>query len=271
MKGPERLKYFQGNWPTNKGAWYPGEKVLFREKLLFEDFKDRSWMSLYMYGIKGEMPTPEQARMLEVVWIICASFPDPRIWNNRIAALAGTARSTSPLAIGAATAASEATIYGRKPDLLGSSFLHEAHGLKDDETALRTFVLSYMKKYRGIPGFGRPLISEDERIIPLMKEVRKLLGNDLEFIDLIKSVENIIQKSRYRLKANISIYCAAILAEIGYSPREFLYYAVLAFSAGMLPCYIDAVEKPEGNLFPLEVSDIEYVGHNKRGIFKNES
>jgi len=264
MKGPDRLRFFQNTWPTDKGAWFPGEKVLYREKSLFEDFNDKSWMTLLMYGIKGREPTANQAKMLEVIWTICTSFPDPRIWNNRVAAMGGTTRSTPPLAIAAATAVSEATIYGRKPDLLGSSFLYEAFALMEDDEQLQAFVLHYVKKYRGIPGFGRPIISEDERIEPLLQQVERLLGDELPFLALVRKVEDILQHTRYRLKANISIYCAAILAEIGYSPREFVYIALLSFSAGMVPCHIDALEKPEGALFPVSCDQILYSGQPKR-------
>ena len=266
MKGPDYVRQFEGYWPTNKGAWFPGETVRYRQKSLFDDFSDRSWMTLLMYGIKGEMPTKAQARVLEIIWTICTSYPDPRIWNNRVAALAGTARSTGPLAVGAATAVSEASIYGRKADLRSSEFLYQAIENRDTAEQLEAFVLSYVKQYRGVPGFGRPVISRDERIEPLLKQVQHLLGPDLPFVTLIGEVEQILEKRRYRLKANVSAYCAAILAEIGYSPREFVFIALLSFSAGLLPCYIDTLEKPEGVFFPMQVEQIEYRGCKKREL-----
>src|SRR5690554_3122452 len=268
--GPDRLRFFEDNWPTDKGAWFPGEKVHYREKQLFEDFSDRSWMTLLMYGIKGEMPSLNEARMLELIWTICASFPDPRIWNNRVGALAGSARTTAPLGVAAATAVSEASIYGRKPDIMGASFLHEALKLADDSEALEAFVIGYLKRYRSIPGFGRPLISVDERIEPLLTAADNLGLGQGECLQLVSTIEEILQRNRYRLSANISIYCAAIFADIGYSPRENVYIALLSFSAGILPCYIDALEKPEGVLFPLDCGRIRYSGATKRRYVDNE-
>ena len=270
MKGPDRLRYFQDNWPTNKGAWYPGERVLYREKSLFDDFHDKPWVALLIYGVRSAMPDDREARLVEHVWKICTSYPDPRIWNNRVAALAGTARSTGALALAAATAVSEATIYGRKPDLLGSSFLHAVAGRGEDES-LASVVLAYLKKYRAIPGFGRPLIARDERIGPLLKAADDLGLASGKFLRLVGEIEACLEANRYRLKANISIYCSALMADLGYTPREFYLMALLAFSAGIVPCYIDAQEKPEGALFPLTAAQIEYSGMNKRSYHNNES
>lgn len=263
--GPERLKRFQDIWPTDKGTWIPGKNVLYREKQLLTDFTDKSWMTLLMYGVKGQEPSANQAKLAEIIWTICASYPDPRLWNNRICALAGTTRSTGPLAIGAATAVSEATIYGRKPDLLASYFLQEISRIVD-ESEFRDFILSYLKKHRRIPGFGRPVINKDERVAPLLASTRKLLGENLRFIDLISRIESVIEKSRYRFKANVAIYGTAIMLEMGYTPREIVLMGTLMFSAGMFPCYIDALEKPEGTLFPLKCNQINYIGQAVRSF-----
>src|SRR5690606_40939481 len=79
MGGNDRLRYFHGHWPTNEGAWFPGETVRFRDKALFEDFADASWMTLMLYGINGRMPDANQSRMIEKIWSISSSFPDPRL------------------------------------------------------------------------------------------------------------------------------------------------------------------------------------------------
>ena len=50
------------------------------------------------------------------------SYPDARLWNNRVAALAGTARSTGTLGIAAALAVSEAKIYGGAHNLRAANF-----------------------------------------------------------------------------------------------------------------------------------------------------
>jgi len=39
---------------------------------------------------------------------------------------------------------------------------------------------------------------------------------------------------------------------------------MMAFLAGMPPCYLDAVEKPEGVLFPLPCRIMQYEGVARR-------
>ncbi|MCK9502866.1 MAG: hypothetical protein M0Q95_01610 [Porticoccaceae bacterium] len=260
MNRADRLKYFHGNWPTNKGAWYPGEKVRYREMSLFDDFSDQSWMTLCIYGITGKMPSEQQAVMVEKLWSISTSFPDPRLWNNRIAALAGTTRTSGVLAIAAATAVSEAKIYGAQPLFLGAQFLHSLLQQVAEGGDLESLVVQRLKKHRYIPGFGRPIISKDERIDPLLAEARKRGFGDGHFVRLVFDIDAILVKKRYRIKPNIAIYCAAIFSDIGFSPRESYLLTVQAFTAGMFPCYVDAMEKPEGTFFPIECTEIHYKG-----------
>jgi citrate synthase len=269
MTGAELLKYFQDHWPTNKGAWIPGEAVRYRDKSLFDDFADRSWFALMLYGLNGEMLSESQAMVVQRIWAISASFPDPRLWNNRVAALAGTTRSTGSLALAAATAVTEAKIYGARPVFLGAMFLRDIRDRAEAPAELEAFILDKLDSERVLPGFGRPLISADERIVPLLAEFDKLgAGNGL-YVSLVEQIEAILAKHRYRLKPNIAIYCAAAFLDLGFDPRQSYLIAVLAFSAGMFPCYIDAEEKKEGMLFPLDCHSIRYSGHGKRQFQQN--
>lgn len=116
MKGYKSLIESEHRWISRMGAWFPEEgRVVFRGKDLFHELKDLSWMALLFYGMTGRIFNEKQMRLFEGIWTLCTSYPEPRIWNNRIAALAGTTRSTATLAISAATAVSEATIYGHRP------------------------------------------------------------------------------------------------------------------------------------------------------------
>ena len=119
----ERLLANSTTWPTNMGGWQPGKDVSFRGKSLLKDLNHLSWMSLIIYAITGKEPEPKQLELYEGIWVISTSFPDPRLWNNRIAALAGTSRSTVNLGVSAGIAVSEATIYGHRPLLAAIDFL----------------------------------------------------------------------------------------------------------------------------------------------------
>ena len=269
-RGHTLLSFFDNHWPTNKGAWIPGEAVRYRELSLFDDFTDKSWMDLLIYGIRGEMPDPAVSRLMEQIWVICTSFPDPRLWNNRVAALAGTTRSTGGLALAVATAVSEASVYGRRPDIIGSEFLADTCRQVAEGADLATLVIDYLKTYRAIPGFGRPIIARDERVEPLLAVAAELGLDQGPHLALVKDIEQVLERKRMRIKANISSYCAALLADQGFSPREFYNTVLLSFTGGIMPCYLDAAEKPEGVFFPLSCERINYQGAALRRLKHDE-
>src|SRR5690242_17882870 len=134
MTSVEMLKAHMGRIKSRMGRFFPGQRVVFRGADLHRDLKGIDWVELYLFGITGRRFTPEQVRLLHMIWVH-TSYPDARIWNNRIVALAGTARSTFTLALPAGLAVSEAQIYGRGPGFEIMSFLIETHRrLEEGET-----------------------------------------------------------------------------------------------------------------------------------------
>jgi hypothetical protein len=259
MKGPQLLEQHVGQLATKMGAFFPGERVVFRGHDLLASLKGMDWLELFYFGITGRRYTPQQMKVLHALWVY-TSFPDPRLWNNRVAALAGTARSTGSLGLAAALAVSEAQIYGGIAELHACEFITRARIQVDAGADLKDLVRSELKQQRVIAGYGRPIVSEDERIVPLMALVREQGYGDEPHIKLAFEVERILQEGRWRMRMNYVGLSSALCADLGMSPREYYYVAIPAFFAGMPPCYIDAVEKPEGQLFPLPCRVLLFEG-----------
>lgn len=262
MNKKSPLDQYEDNWTTSLGAFFPGERVVIRGKDLFESYKNKSWMQLLLYTITGREFSNKQAKLFERIWSISTSYSDPRIWNNRVSALAGTVRSTASLAIGASTAISEASIYGRRPDIRASNFLTFVKEKLDSGSDLEEITLNYLKKFRDIPGYARPLVNSDERIEPLMEALEVLEIDKGLYLDLAIQIEQILLKSRLRMKANVAIITAALALDQGLSPREYYHYAIVSFTIGFLGCFVDSSEKREGALFPLPCERISYEGVN---------
>lgn len=263
MKGPEHLMQNEDHWRTSMGAWFAGERVVFRGHDLHTDLASLDWMELYLFGITGRRFTPIQMKVLNRIWTY-TSYPEPRIWNNRVVALAGTARSTGALAIGAAVAVSEATIYGRGPDIRGIDFLLRAQLKIDGGEPLHEIVAVELEKRRGIPGYGRPMTPKDERIAPTEKLLREAGMENGKHVSLACDVERILLEGRWRFHMNIAALYAAICADLGFSPREYYLFMLPCFVSGMLPCFIDASDQREGNFFPLRCERIAYSGPARR-------
>jgi hypothetical protein len=263
MNGPEILKAFEDNWVTAMGAWFPGERVVLRGKDVLSDLGHRPWMEYLVYAAIGR-ESPELARLIEGMWAISSSYPDPRLWNNRVAALAGTTRSTFALAIAAGTAVSEATLYGLRTSRGAVDFLYRADRQLKEGKRLEDIVRAELQKYRAVYGYGRPIVTADERIEPLLRFAETLGQHDGHYVRLAFQIHDYFKRSRYKYQINISALTAAIMADQGFSPDDFHYLATLSFVAGMFPCYIDARQKPEGAFFPLRTSRIHYAGAETR-------
>lgn len=264
MKGPDALIQAEDNWQTDMGAAFVGERVVFRGKDLFTELNELSWFKYFMFGITGKVFSNEEISLIEAIWTLTVSYPDPRLWNNRVAALAGTANSTGILGTSAAIATSEASIFGNQINILAIDFIKRANVIDKTNASLLDFIRSEMKKNRIIPGYGRPIVQNDERIQPLIDTANKLnLANGIHFKTAL-NIEKTLVKSRYRMVMNASGLAAALMADIGLSNQEHYYCSLLAFSAGIIPCHIDASNKREGTFFPLSCSRLNYTGHETR-------
>jgi hypothetical protein len=219
-------------------------------------------MDLLMYGITGRRFSPAQLELFQGMWKISSSYPEPRIWNNRVAALGGSVRSTVGLSLGAAVAVSDANIYGQGPNIRAFDFLQRAHAARDGGEALRDFVVKELKTHRTIPGYGRPIRSVDERLAPTEQLARHLNLWDGSYTKLAFEIAQVLLP--YRQGMNIAVLTAALVADQGLSAAEFKRGAALTFAVGLLHCEFDAAQHPEGTLFPLRCSRLEYVGPPKR-------
>ena len=66
------------------------------------------------------------------------------------------------------------------------------------------------------------------------------------------------------MRMNHAAISAALAADFGLSTQEYYFFGIPAFLAGMPPCYLDAVEKPAGLLFPLPCRMMQYEGVPQR-------
>lgn len=263
-RGPERLLKSEGRWVTRMGMWFPGERVVFRGKDLHQELvSDMDWMALYLYSITGRRFNGRQMRVLNALWTY-TSFPDPRLWNNRVAALGGTVRTTPTLAITAAAAVSEAALYGQGPSVRAIDFFLRTKAALDKGAELADFIAGELRQRGKIPGYGRPISGFDERIPYLMELIRETALDQGEYVLLAHEVEKVLEEHKKGLRINIAGLGAAVAADLGFSPREFHLYKIPTLLAGMPPCLLDSYQKPEGTFFPFRCEIIRYEGPERR-------
>lgn len=262
-KGPNLLQENVGVLKSRMGTFYPGSHVIFRGHDLHTDLKDMDWVELYLFGITGRRFTREQLRLMHSIWTY-TSYPDVRLWNNRVAALAGSSRSTGNLGIAAALAVSEASIYGRGIDMRAIDFLIRTRRKVDEGGDLAECIRQELESQRSIAGYGRPLINGDERNRHMLALARELDLDRGPHLSLAVAIEEVLFAGRWRMKMNYAGLVAGLVADIGFSPREYYLFLFPAFLAGMPPGYIEAADRPEGTLYPAACSDILYDGQPRR-------
>jgi hypothetical protein len=263
-RGPALLRQNVGRVRSRVGGCFIGSHVMFRGKDLHAEFADARWMDIYMFGITGRRFSEPELRLLEAIWTY-TGYPDARIWNNRVAALAGSARSTGNLAVSAALAVSEAAIYGRGIDVRASDFLIRTRAHLAAGGELGPWVRQELSERRSLAGYGRPISNRrDERLDPILSLARSLGLADGPHLQLAHDIERFLLESRLRMSMNYGAIGAALTADLGLSPRQHYLYVYVAFVAGMQPCYIDASERPANTLLPLPCTGVAYQGVPKR-------
>ncbi|OHC71507.1 MAG: citryl-CoA lyase [Rhodocyclales bacterium RIFCSPLOWO2_02_FULL_63_24] len=263
MSGPELLASCAGVLRTRMGAFWPGQRAVFRGRDLHQELRNSDWLALYMFGITGRQFTPQQLKLLHGIWVI-TSYPDTRLWNNRVAGLAGTARSSPTLGLSAALAVSEATIYGGGAGIRAFDFITRAAKATEAGLVLRDFVSEEVNS-RYLYGYGRPIHRNDERLQWLASLAEEQgLASGKHFKLAFEVGKTLVEIGKPNLRMNYAGMVAPLGADLGLSRREFQLFRVPLFFAGMPPCWLEAADKPEGTLFPTPCDKIVYEGVKQR-------
>jgi hypothetical protein len=259
------LLEYENHWPTRMGGAIIGqERVVIRGKDLFTDLSHYSWHQLLLFMITGREFDDKQAQFLDRLWAMCISYPDPRIWNNRIAALAATNRSTASLGVGAGVAVSEAKIYGGQATLAAIQFIRKTYSQLQQNNSLDDLLKEELKQQRRIAGYGRPVTDRDERVEHVKQVIKEFEYELSDHAKLAFEIEQKLEQGRLRYKMNIAGLVGAIAIDMGFSDKEYYYWLINGYNAGLIASYVDAREKPQGALFPLRCEKINYLGFKDR-------
>ncbi len=265
MNASHPLAAFDGPLKTEAGQCFPGQRTVFRGQDLHAelhgDDNSLDWMALYVFGITGKRFTPGQLSVLHTLWT-CTSYPDARLWNNRVAALSGSARSTATLALAAGIAASEATIFGWQPVMGVADFLVRARAALDNGAGLNAVVKRELAQHRHIGGYGRPVatLQVDERIPHVRKLMTETGVAPGPHLKLAFAVEEQLLAMGRPLRMNYAPVLAAIPLDFGFTLEQVHMFITPSLMAGMPPCYLEARERAPGATFALPVERLAYQG-----------
>lgn len=259
MSTPDPRSPNVGRVRSRVGGLRADRRVIFRGQDLHADLAGIDWLDLYAFGITGRRFDAARLKLMHALWAN-TSYPDARIWNNRVAALAGSSRSTGNLGMAAALAVSEAHIYGRGNEVQAVSFFLRTRQALQQGATLADCIGQEMRDHGRVAGYGRPLLDGDERIAPTMALADTLGLADGPHLQLAFEVERHFAARGKNLRLNYGCLVSAFGADLGFTPTQFGLFMFPSFLAGMPPCHIDAAEQPEGSLLPIPCDQLHYEG-----------
>ncbi len=268
MTNYDQWEQARGKVISKKGGWRIGDGVKSHGFDLLREFVGNySYMQLVILNATGKMPSKELATWVEAVYC-CLSWPDPRIWCNRIGALGATVDTTVVSAVSAGLMAADSKYYGMGTLPEGVEFIQRAKKFVDEGGDVEGFVDCELKKYAGKPffmGYARPLAKGDERIDAMEAVALELGFKSGVHMDIAKKIESTLHK-RFDETMNINGYMSAFLSDQSYSPDDvYNIFSVLVFS-GVVACYVDESSKAKKSFSCLRVEDIDFQGQSARSI-----
>jgi len=251
---------------SKSGGWtIGGETTLHGYSIHQELTHQASWMQALLLSITGRLYDEKQARLIEAIFV-ATGYPDPRLWCNRIVALAGSAQCPAGSALSAGVASAEAKVYGGQAEYYAARAFAECHRIfqQQGDDALFTHMKAVLKKERVMFGFGRPLTRVEERIGPIEKMAKEMGIKDGPHLTTVKHMEGMFK--RYRLILNFAGYATARLLDLGLTAHQVHQFLTVCFYIGMPPCYSEAFENEPGTFLPIACEDILYAGLAERDV-----
>lgn len=264
----EHIAKFRDQVTSKSGAWaIGGETTLHGYNIHQELVHKTSWMQSILLSITGRIYSSKESDFIESLFIV-TGYPDPRLWCNRVAALAGSSQCTASSSISAALNSAEGKVFGGQAIFKAATFIQEAQCLRADgnELLLESLLENHLLERKTIYGFGRPLTRIEERIPPIIKKAASLNLKSGEHIQSALCIEEYFREQDKGLILNYGGYFSAWLLDLGLTPSQIYHLQLLLFYIGILPCYIEAFENEQGTFLPIACEDILYEGREGREV-----
>ena len=259
---------YRGSIHTSKGGWQVGSGIATHGYSLLDDIHGQcSVFQVIVLNVTGRLPERRLADFLEGLFI-CLSWPDARIWCNKIGAFSAMTRSTATAAVAAGGLAGNSTMYGPGTVPAVDGFLRSAHQfVVKDGGSIEDFISKH--GYRGgrlyAPGFSRPLARGDKRI-ERMRDYAAELGYETGTYETLANDIAAHLGEREGEDLNLSGYFTAFMYDRGYSMQELMGITAWCISTGVYAAYFEQISRPPEAFLSLRVSDINYTGPGPREV-----
>jgi citryl-CoA lyase len=187
--------------------------------------------------VRGEMPTPSQARMIEA--LLC-SILDYSLYKPGTVAARYAVSGNPNMQAGIAVAALSVGEYTLAPEDAGTfiieSFTEFQKSGEDRDAFAARYVADYAAAGNRVPGFGHPNFKFVDPRSQRLKEIAQREGVWGEVADWYEAIHRAFTelKSKPEIPINDVGMTAAILAQLGFSPAEMTGIALLSSFPGVI-------------------------------------
>ncbi len=261
---------YRGQIYSQKGGWTVGKGITTHGyNLLGEIHGKCSMFQVMIMNITGILPERRLADLVEGLFI-SLSWPDPRIWCNKMGVFSALTGSSITSAIATGGLAGDSKMYGPGTgQSIGPFFDLAYRSIVENGETIESFIEGNCYKHGKLfaPGFARPLAKGDERI-PAMRKLALDLGFESGPLEnMVNEMESYLEKKSGE-GLNLSGYFTAFMMDQGYSIDEIIGIAAFSVTGGVYASYFEYVNQPPNAFLTLRIDDIEYVGKKARKVPK---
>ncbi len=254
---------------STKGGWDIGGGIMTHGHSLLDEILGKcSVFQVIIMNVTGKLPERRLADFVEALFV-CMSWPDSRIWCNKIGTFCAMTRTSATTAISAGGIAGDSTLYGAGTGYAVNTFIEKAYNtcVNPNTESVNTFIRenAYRSGRLFAPGFARPFVRGDERV-PEMRRYARELGFEVgPYEKLANEIESVLN-ARDGEGLNLSGYIIVCLKDLGYNIKEIMGFSAACVTTGIYASYFEYIDRPPEAFLPLHVSDIEYVGELQREV-----
>lgn len=269
MKNYQPWENARGKIVSKKGGWRIGRGIESHGYNLIDDLVGHhTYMQIVVLNATGRMPSRNLAEWMEAAHV-CLSWPDARIWCNRIGALGGSANAGPIPTVSGGLMAQDSTAYGSRTLVGGLKFISKAlKTINSRKISVEEFVEEEVRKSGGKPflmGFARPIAKGDERVNALDRVASNLEFEHGSHLKLAFQIEKELS-CRFDETMNINGYVSAFMCDRGYTASEASRLFAVVVASGITACYVDNIDNGPGMFAPIRTADVIFEGKSSRSI-----
>ncbi|KAF1080153.1 MAG: hypothetical protein GQF41_3620 [Candidatus Rifleibacterium amylolyticum] len=253
------LRLWQQKAYSDLGGVNPDQSVTLAGHNLFSELVGNlSLAACFHLYVKKTLPSPQVERLLSAI-VTATVYPDIRIWPNRAVAFCASAGTGNAAGVASGMLGMEGLMFGGDCVAESFRFIRDLMAAEENGLSIESQIEKAKERNQKIPGFGRPIVKGDERLKPILQVAREVGLDDGLFLSFGRRVEVLLDKE-FGIRFNVAALIACLLGDMDYTLSEVRAFGTLFPMISFLGVFHEHSRPDARPVFPLAISDIEYIG-----------